>query len=59
VTVLARLGVRWEVADKLLNHVQGAIRGVAAIYQRHEFLAEREAALGAWAAHVLAVGKGR
>jgi len=59
VTVLARLGVRWEVADKLLNHAQGRISGVAAIYQRHEFLAEREAALGAWAAHVLAVGDGR
>lgn len=58
VTVLARLGVRWEVADKLLNHAQGAIRGVAAIYQRHEFLPEREAALGAWSEHVLAVGEG-
>jgi hypothetical protein len=53
VTALARLGVRWEVADKLLNHVQGRIHGVAAIYQRHEFLEEREAALGLWAQHVL------
>ena len=57
VTALARLGVRWEVADKLLNHVHGAIRGVAAVYQRHDFLAEREAALNAWAAHVLAVAE--
>lgn len=57
VTVLARKGIRWEVADKLLNHVQGAIRGVAAVYQRHEFLAEREAALAVWAAHVLAVAE--
>lgn len=53
VTVLARLGVRWEVADKLLNHVQGRIHGVAAIYQRYEFLPEREAALTAWMQHVL------
>ncbi len=58
VTVLARKGVRWEVADKLLNHVQGAIRGVAAVYQRHEFLTERAGALDAWAAHVLAVAAG-
>jgi hypothetical protein len=58
VTVLARKGVRWEVADRLLNHVGGAIRGVAAVYQRHDFLAEREAALATWAAHVLAVGEG-
>ncbi len=57
VTVLARKGVRWEVADRLLNHIQGAIRGVAAVYQRHDFLAEREAALSAWAAHVVAVGE--
>lgn len=58
VTVLARLGVRWEVADRLLNHVQGAIQGVARVYQRHDYLAEREAALDLWAAHVLAVGDG-
>jgi integrase len=58
VTVLARLGVRWEVADRLLNHVQGAIHGVARVYQRHDYLAEREAALDQWAAHVLAVGEG-
>jgi hypothetical protein len=59
VTTLARLGIRWEVADKLLNHVHGAIRGVAAIYQRHEFLPERRAALEAWSDHVLAVGAGK
>jgi hypothetical protein len=52
VTALARLGVRWEVADKVLNHVQGAIRGVAAIYQRHEFMEERERAMATWARHV-------
>jgi integrase len=57
VTALARINVRWEVADKVLNHTTGAISGVAAIYQRHDFLAERAAALDAWAAHVLAVGK--
>ena len=57
VTALARKGVRWEVADRLLNHVQGAIQGVAAVYQRHDFLAEREAALATWAAHVLAQGE--
>ena len=54
-TVLARQGVGWEVADKLLNHVSGAIRGVAAVYQRHEYFPEREAAMRIWAAHLLAV----
>ena len=58
VTVLARLGIRWEVADRILNHSKGAIRGVAAVYQRHDFLAERESAMNVWAAHVLKAGEG-
>jgi len=41
------------------DHVQGTIRGVAAVYRRGEFLPERRAALEAWAAHVLACGEGR
>lgn len=49
VTVLARLGVAPHVADRLLNHVQGTIRGVAAVYQRHEFMTERQRALETWA----------
>jgi integrase len=53
VTVLASKGVSPHVADRLLNHVQGTIKGVAAIYQRHEFMAERRAALEAWAGHIL------
>lgn len=59
VTRLAALGFAPHVCDRLLNHVQGAIQGVAAIYQRHEFLPERKAALEAWAKHVVALGKGK
>jgi hypothetical protein len=33
----------WESSDR--NHQSGTISGVAAVYQRHEFLAERQAAL--------------
>ncbi|WP_029495870.1 tyrosine-type recombinase/integrase [Gluconobacter thailandicus] len=58
VTVMARLGVGPHVADRVLNHVQGTIKGVAAVYQRHEFLKEREIALDNWAAHVLLVTRG-
>ncbi len=58
VTVLAEAGFPPHVADKLLNHVSGTIRGVAAIYQRGEFLAERKAALEAWSLHVLRCGEG-
>jgi hypothetical protein len=38
--------------DKILNHQEGTISGVAAVYQRHEFLAERKEALDRWGAHV-------
>jgi integrase len=49
---MARLGVAPHVADKILNHQAGTISGVAAVYQRHEFFAERRAALDLWGAHV-------
>jgi hypothetical protein len=52
VSGMARLGVAPHVADKILNHVGGAISGVAAVYQRHEFLKERRDALERWGAHV-------
>jgi hypothetical protein len=49
---MARLGVPPHVADKILNHQSGTISGVAAVYQRHEFLAERKDALDRWGQHV-------
>jgi integrase len=52
VSGMARLGVAPHIADKILNHQAGTISGVAAVYQRHDFLAERRAALDAWGAHL-------
>ncbi len=52
VSGMARLGVPPHVADKILNHQAGTISGVAAIYQRHDFLFERKEALDRWGAHV-------
>ena len=49
---MARLGIAPHVADKVLNHQAGTISGVAAVYQRHDFLAERRDALELWEAHV-------
>ena len=49
---MARLGVPPHIADKILNHQTGTISGVAAVYQRHEFLAERRDALNLWGEHV-------
>lgn len=55
---MARLKIGPHVADRVLNHIEGTISGVAAVYQRHEFLRERAAALDAWAAYVLNVADG-
>src|SRR6202048_4578024 len=52
VSGIARLGVPPHVADKILNHQTGTISGVAAVYQRHQFLEERHEALCRWGAHV-------
>src|SRR5260370_37406972 len=52
VSGMARLGIAPHVADKILNHQSGTISGVAAVYQRHEFLAERREALDRWGTHV-------
>ncbi len=56
VTWMAENGVPPHVADRILNHVQGTISGVAAVYQRGEFLAERRAALERWAG-VVVIGR--
>jgi integrase len=52
VSGMARLGVPPHVADKILNHQAGTISGVAAVYQRHDFLAERLEAPDRWGVHV-------
>ena len=51
-TGLQRLDVRFEVTEAILNHVGTARSGVAGVYQRHDWKAEKRAALNAWAAHV-------
>lgn len=43
-----RLELNHVVVDKILNHRSGAIRGVAAVYQRGEYLKERQRAMGRW-----------
>ena len=54
-TGLQRRGVRFEVTEAILNHISGSRGGIAGVYQRHDWAAEKRAALDAWAAHVLAV----
>jgi integrase len=49
---MARLGVAPHILDRILNHVTGAVRGIAAIYNRHDYNDERREALARWAKHV-------
>jgi integrase len=51
-TGMARLNFPPHVVDKVLNHINGTIRGVAAVYNRFEYLEERREALKAWGTHV-------
>ncbi|WP_192812909.1 tyrosine-type recombinase/integrase [Rhizorhabdus wittichii] len=51
-TNFQRLGVRFEVTESALNHVGVSRVGVAAVYQRHDWLSEKIAAFDAWAAHL-------
>jgi len=57
VSGMARLRVPPHVADKILNHQSGTISGVAAVYQRHDFLIERKEALDRWGAHVAQIAE--
>ena len=50
---MARLGVAPHVIEKVLNHVSGQISGVAAVYNRHGYDAEKRNALELWARHLL------
>jgi integrase len=51
-TGMAKMNFAPHVADKVLNHVSGTIRGVAAVYNRFAYLDERRAALDAWARRI-------
>ena len=51
-TGMARLSIAPHVVDKVLNHVSSTIRGVAAVYNRFEYLDERRVALEAWGQYV-------
>ena len=45
-TGMAQLNIPPHVVDKVLNHISGTIRGVAAVYNRFEYLDERRQRAG-------------
>jgi integrase len=48
-TGLARLGIALPVIERILNHVSGSFGGIVGVYQRHDYAAEKRAALDSWA----------
>ena len=57
-TGFARLGVDLVVGEKCLNHISGSLKGVAKIYNRHDYADEMKAAWIAWAGHVTRIVSG-
>jgi integrase len=53
----ARLGIKLEVIEKVLNHVSGSFRGIVGVYQHHTFADEKRVALEAWGEFVEALVK--
>ncbi|MDR7037981.1 integrase [Methylobacterium sp. BE186] len=51
-TRMADLGVLPHVVEAVLNHVSGHKAGVAGIYNRSSYRAEKQAALTLWAMHI-------
>jgi integrase len=54
-TGMARLGIPPHVADKVLNHRTGVISGVAGVYNKFQYLDDREDALDRWGEFVEAL----
>lgn len=51
-TGMAELGVQPHIVEAVLNHVSGAKAGVAGVYNRAAYAAEKKAALERWSAHI-------
>ena len=51
-TGMQKLGVTLQTVEAVLGHTSGSRDGIVGVYQRHDYAAEKRAALEAWGAHV-------
>ena len=54
-TGMQKLGITLQTVEAVLGHVSGSRGGIVGVYQRHDYAAEKRAALEAWGAHVAAL----
>ncbi|MBV8103836.1 MAG: tyrosine-type recombinase/integrase [Hyphomicrobiales bacterium] len=52
---MAGIGIAPHVVEAVLNHKSGTIKGVAAVYNRYSYAAEKRDALDKWAARVAVI----
>jgi integrase len=58
-TGAAEIGIQPHIIEAVLNHVSGHKSGVAGVYNRATYEAEKATALSRWAEHVAAIVEGR
>jgi integrase len=58
-TRMGEIGVQPHIIEAVLNHVSGHKAGVAGIYNRATYTAEKQAALTLWADHLMSVVEGK
>ena len=56
---MQRLGVPMPVTEAVLNHISGSRGGIAGVYQRHDYLKEKEEALSKWAVEIARIVKSK
>jgi integrase len=55
---MAAIGIAPHVVEAALNHRSGTIKGIAAVYNRYSYAAEKRQALDAWARRLDAIVSG-
>ena len=58
-TGMAAMNFAPHIVERVLNHISGTQSGLVGVYQRHDYRAERKAAMTAWGARVEAIITGK